>query len=492
MRAIKRSGDRYSRFGRRLRFESLEPRQCLAGNVTAALVAGDLVIDGDAEANNFSIVQGATDGEFILLGADDSNGVPTSVNGQPNGVAILSGVTGNVRIRLGDGADVLQVANFDRPKKLTIDGGAGDDWISAADLAIAELSIDLKTGAPNVYLERIDINGNLSVDAAKEDAPPFYGTFSIAESKTAGDASFNIGTRAGAIHIQDVEIGKRLTVDDLEKVIAVYYGLNGTLDISMESVTVGEGVWIQSSAVTVLDASNVFCGGQFGIVEYGSSGQFSIRDSRVLGDVYLSTVRATQPLHIGSTWSDCELTLSGVIVEQGMETHAGGQVNVTYSRVSGGSSIQTYGHDDSVLVYASQFDDALSVLTGTGNDSVEFIHSVVVGPLQIFHDAFTSKLTSDPQHYQSIEGPSDVTFTACRLGEVNLRGGNGTDRVFMNYCLVDQMTVDSRTGSDLIELVGARFSRGATIDGGDGFDLFTGRYNDFQGLSILNVEAVGT
>ncbi len=66
--------------GRTLGFESLETRRCLAGNVTASLVGGDLVVEGDAEANTISIVEAATDGEFIVLGGNDADGAATNVN----------------------------------------------------------------------------------------------------------------------------------------------------------------------------------------------------------------------------------------------------------------------------------------------------------------------------------------------------------------------------------------------------------------------------
>ncbi len=106
--------------GRRLGFESLETRRCMAGNVTAALVGGDLVVEGDADANTISIVEGAVDGEFIVLGGDDADGAATNVNGAPNGLAVVSGVSGSLIVRLREGNDVVDVANIDHAARYAL------------------------------------------------------------------------------------------------------------------------------------------------------------------------------------------------------------------------------------------------------------------------------------------------------------------------------------------------------------------------------------
>src|SRR4030095_3490840 len=85
------------------RFECLEPRHMLAGNVTAQIVNGDLIVTGDAADNR--ILVSSLGGPMQVTGMNDSSGNPTSVNGVPNGTFDASGLTGNTLIRLLDGAD---------------------------------------------------------------------------------------------------------------------------------------------------------------------------------------------------------------------------------------------------------------------------------------------------------------------------------------------------------------------------------------------------
>src|SRR5262245_61665314 len=63
-----------SNSGRRLRFESLEDRTLMAGNVTAAVVNGTLQITGDKSANVIQIQQGTGNGIRLV-------GIGTTING---------------------------------------------------------------------------------------------------------------------------------------------------------------------------------------------------------------------------------------------------------------------------------------------------------------------------------------------------------------------------------------------------------------------------
>jgi hypothetical protein len=68
----------------------------LAGNVTAELIDGDLVVAGDAADNRIRIYMNAF-GETKLFGDG------TSVNGVPDGTFDLIDLTGDVTARMGDG-----------------------------------------------------------------------------------------------------------------------------------------------------------------------------------------------------------------------------------------------------------------------------------------------------------------------------------------------------------------------------------------------------
>ena len=62
--------------------ETLEDRKMLAGNVTAAMKNGDLVIKGDKLSNNIDIIPIQTG--VRVIGLPDPNGAFTTVNGLPS------------------------------------------------------------------------------------------------------------------------------------------------------------------------------------------------------------------------------------------------------------------------------------------------------------------------------------------------------------------------------------------------------------------------
>src|SRR5687768_11343178 len=93
-----------SRF-RRLLAEVLERRSVLNGDVTVAVVAGDLVITGDAGHNYINVWQDAG-GDWMVAGfyINNHSATTTNVNGQAT-PQTFSGVTGDLLVDMGDGDD---------------------------------------------------------------------------------------------------------------------------------------------------------------------------------------------------------------------------------------------------------------------------------------------------------------------------------------------------------------------------------------------------
>jgi hypothetical protein len=111
----------------------LEPRRLLAGNVTATVVKGDLLIQGDADKNRIIVTGlGLGAGQVMIQPADDS----TTINGEMF-QAVLQGVTGSVRIALGAKADNVVVEHLNLPKGLTTDGGKHGDSILVRESKVA-------------------------------------------------------------------------------------------------------------------------------------------------------------------------------------------------------------------------------------------------------------------------------------------------------------------------------------------------------------------
>ncbi len=91
----------------RMGIEALEDKLLLAGDVTATVVDGNLMIRGDADSNGVAITSGDVLGEYLVGGLMAGDG-PTSVNGNFHRT-VVNGVSGNILVGMGDGDDL---ANF--------------------------------------------------------------------------------------------------------------------------------------------------------------------------------------------------------------------------------------------------------------------------------------------------------------------------------------------------------------------------------------------
>lgn len=116
------------------RFEQLESKAMLAGDVTVAVVAGSLSITGDAEANKIAITSGETPGSYVIEGLDGTvvhlAGQPSTppAEGEPSRVEV-TGIRRDVRIALGEGDDVVRVNDANIRSDLLIATGGGADRV---------------------------------------------------------------------------------------------------------------------------------------------------------------------------------------------------------------------------------------------------------------------------------------------------------------------------------------------------------------------------
>jgi hypothetical protein len=122
------------KFGRAARFESLEERQLLAGDVLVNVMRGNLVIQGDAADNEIAITAGAEPGSFVVTGL---NGTTVHQNGQsPASEVTVTGVRSDVRIGMGEGNDSVSIEGVGVRGDVLIRTGAGNDEVSIDDSGI--------------------------------------------------------------------------------------------------------------------------------------------------------------------------------------------------------------------------------------------------------------------------------------------------------------------------------------------------------------------
>src|SRR5262245_59045959 len=109
-------------------FEHLEDRTVPAGNVTAAILGGNLYVIGDSAANNIVIGQWAD--RTIAIASLDSTTTINHVAGTP---LILNGFRGAAFIFMGAGDDIVSLIGLHPRGSLLVGMGPGNDtlWATA-------------------------------------------------------------------------------------------------------------------------------------------------------------------------------------------------------------------------------------------------------------------------------------------------------------------------------------------------------------------------
>ncbi len=157
------------------------------GNVTATIVAGNLIVTGDDDNNYIRVSDaseyGGTPGDVVVWGGGQflpfipqaPEGEYSLVNGSPDPV-FLTGFNGNVHIDTLDGADTL---SFDliHCQNATVRFGACPEGaittLSSNSLTVCgELRVD-KDGGGKVFttVASSEIRGNLSIDGGSQNDP---------------------------------------------------------------------------------------------------------------------------------------------------------------------------------------------------------------------------------------------------------------------------------------------------------------------------------
>lgn len=126
--------------GRRVRFEQLETRRLLAGDVAVALDAdGDLSIQGDQVANDISVTADAN-GDLVITGNDGTTVTYDGTTHDAGEAVTVSGVTGDVVINMKGGNDVVLVDGgtnpIELPGSLVIHTGLGEDMVTVTGVTL--------------------------------------------------------------------------------------------------------------------------------------------------------------------------------------------------------------------------------------------------------------------------------------------------------------------------------------------------------------------
>jgi hypothetical protein len=157
----------HRRKGRPCRFEPLEDRHLLAGDVTAQITNGDLVINGDKFDNGITIAAGTTAGTVVVTGVD-AGGSATNVNGTANGAVTLSGFTGGLTVKMKGGNDTVAITGLTIVGPADLDGGKGNDSFTlSGDMFNSSLDVQLDKGADTLSLSNVKVTGDTNIHGGR-------------------------------------------------------------------------------------------------------------------------------------------------------------------------------------------------------------------------------------------------------------------------------------------------------------------------------------
>jgi hypothetical protein len=304
---------------RRRHFERLEARQMLAGNVTAEIIDGDLIVAGDGLNNRIALLGPGY--VSAVRGENDPQGNPTSINGIPNGSFNLDELTGDVVVRMADGNDmVLFEGPF--PGAMMIEGGAGDDlvWSFHGASIAKDLVIDAGPGA-----NRIELVGRV-----------FRPSWNPGAIQIGGSAIITGGQQRDEIIVEQISVANDLVI-------------NG-----------GDGADRIEPTWTIV--------GNFAGVDSGL-GDDEIRARLHARTISLRTGEGSA--RVSLDWGTYASQDLGILVGSGASV-----VEVVNSRVDGTAYVVGGHSNDYVDVQGCQFND-LQVATSSGSDRVGVTGSIL-------------------------------------------------------------------------------------------------------------------
>jgi hypothetical protein len=266
--------------------------------------------------------------------------------------------------------------------------------------------------------------------------------------------------------------------------------------LRLEDAVVSGSLSMQSWAHTLVALDNVFVGQRAAIQSYQHYNAIQVQNSRFVVELRVSTLRPNiGPFGPGESVYD-DVLLSGIIVDQHLETSTSGDLRIVYSNITD-PYITMEGLHNVVSVDTNIFGVPTFHLGG-GDDTFTFSNSVVGGRLTVTHSRFFTAGPVDPAQRGPTDFSSSMSFNSNRMGGLAITGGNSTDLVRVTYSIIDQVSADmdfesssdgNRAGSDLFEITGSIVNQSAFLDGSGGFDLFRNNGSLITGLSLANFEA---
>ncbi len=236
----------------RLRFEGLEDRQLLAGDVTWQFKKGTLTLTGDGAGNEITVTN-TGNGAYQISAAGN-----TTINGQAGNI-VVSNVNDlvvnlkggddeityegggnevrNVTIKTGDGDDIVVLNNLVTDGgKLSVETAAGDDNVELNGGTVdGKTTITTGKGEDSIAVDTVQFDGNLSIDTAAN-----IDLVTIGGSEVDGVLSVKTGAAADQLVIIATTISGKTQVETADGDDQVHLA-GGNTFAGVVSLTTGNG-----------------------------------------------------------------------------------------------------------------------------------------------------------------------------------------------------------------------------------------------------------
>ena len=423
--------------------EELESRYLLAGNVTAAITDGDLVVTGDNQPNEFRIIDNGSTGQIVrglngtkVNGVSDGqfntgdlavNNISIDANGGDDDFVLrVSNLTGNLDI-LGDkGNDQIEVVQSSA-NDAQIRGGIGVDSIKIGQTNLREAQVFTGNGNDNVLVTASNFAAALSIETdLGNDSVSVTGSQTFFSGITPNTFSIRTGSGNDTVFVARNFIGN----------IDMRLGDNRDEAI-IEQTTVRSNAYILSDETIVSEKGR----------------QDRVKISRSTFERALRFV--------GGEGNDLLIFEKSNLGESAIIRMGNGNDLVRFQDSDFGGRITTdLGNgDDRMLIDQSTVKDDLDIFGRTGNDLIMFYGSAFERAVEIAvsvgDDSFYSTFSEFRNRFE-IQGQGGNDFFSADLNHfqksVTILGQGGTDTynefTFNRFDASKTITVEEQTSVD--------------------------------------------
>jgi len=467
---------------RKLRFEALEGRYLLSGNVLVSVNAmGDLVILGDNAANGVLVQQTFTD--YVITGLTTSGA--TTINGAASIAVPRSSVTHDLRINMKNGNDVVELGTWlsflEVKHDLIADLGPNGNKVLLIDTVHVNHNAWLTSGNGQDIFDikqfRIPfpvptiVGGKLSLHTGAGNK-----MISITDTIAEGGAEIEAGGGDHLIGLAGLDVDGPLEVSTGQgnNVILATKNL-GTINGAVDDFALGHPFF---NTTLYVNAAAVKGDLSFGAMFSGNS--FTARDAQ---------------FETGWLWGNDFIDIDFASVSGNLEVEAGNGLNVigiSATQVRGDAQITTGSQDDLVALLAVAGVNHLYVNTGWGHDHVGVSVSAVDAAFLNYGLAHPSTdlglLKAEFDHWALCV---DWSLSAA---SVNIDTGWGNDKVWFTEFGISEfadplakVSISLGFGGDLLVFHHNTFGTGV-LDGGWGNDTLDTSGNANSPFVSMNFE----